>query len=251
MGRWSRKASHDSVEARIPAKLPAELKRNAWSAKRHRPPPDEQRVAAVQGEDGAIGAVGEDESRDRRWENAAPASNVPGMSIRIPCGRLALGIVVCALAVAGRAAAQAPAVPFPDVPPWHWAYQGLASDARAGLFVGYPASPADLVANSLTQVFDGFAHARTPEARAWVERFTYNRPASWPQPFERSTVARFSLGGVASTIAGDATTATFRATITTVAGRTTVTPMRAGLRLIDGDWKVDYATLAEGSTLFR
>ena len=173
------------------------------------------------------------------------------MRIRISPIAPALVVLAAALTVGGRAAAQAPPASFPDVPPWHWAYQGLARDARAGLLVGYPAAPAELVGNSLTQIYGGFAHARAPEAQAWIERFTYNRPASWPRPLERSSVARFSLSDVAVTIAGETATATFRAQVTTRAGRTTLTAMRAGLRLIDGDWKIDYATLAVGSTLFR
>jgi hypothetical protein len=33
------------------------------------------------------------------------------------------------------------AVPFPDVPPWHWAANAVASDQAAGLVIGYPSTP--------------------------------------------------------------------------------------------------------------
>lgn len=173
------------------------------------------------------------------------------MRIPVPYGRLVLVILAGALVVTGRAAAQAPAAQFPDVPPWHWAYQGLASDARAGLLVGYPAAPAELVVNAVTQVYNGFAHAHAPGAPAWVERFTFNRPADWPGPLERSQVIGVSVRDVKPRIAGDAATATFTAQVTMGTGQTTATPMRINLRLIDRDWKIDYATLAGGSALFR
>lgn len=173
------------------------------------------------------------------------------MRIRLLSGRPAFIVLAIALSAAGRAAAQAPAAPFPDVPPWHWAYQGLVRDAQAGLLVGYPTAAAQLVENTLTQVYDGFVHSRAPEARTWVERFTYNRPASWPRPLERSSLARFSLTGVTPAIAGDAATAAFNAQVTTRTGETTTARMRVGLRLLDGDWKIDYATLERGSALFR
>ena len=173
------------------------------------------------------------------------------MHNRMLYGRLALIVLAVALTAAGRAAGQAPAAPFPDVPPWHWAYQGLERDAQAGLLVGYPTPAAELVENAITQVYDGFVHSRAPDAAGWVERFTYNRPASWPRPLERSSLARFSLTRVTSTIAGDVATATFTAQVTTRAGETTTTPLRVSVRLLNGDWKIDYATLAGGSALFR
>lgn len=173
------------------------------------------------------------------------------MNIRIRYPRLALIALAVALSAAGRATAQAPAAPFPDVPPWHWAYQGLVRDAQTGLLVGYPTAVPELIENTLIQVYDGFVHSRAPEARTWIERFTYNRPASWPRPLERSSLARFSLTGVTSTVAANAATATFRAQLTMRNGEIATTPMRVALRLIDGDWKVDYATLAGESALFR
>ena len=169
--------------------------------------------------------------------------------MRIPLSVLV--IAAYAVALTGGAAARPPAPPFPDVPPWHWAYQGLVSDARAGLLVGYPAAPAELVGNAITQVYDGFAHAHAPEARAWVERFTFNRPADWPGPLERSQVIAFSIRGVTPRIAGDAATASFTAQVTMGTGQIASTPMHITLRRIDRDWKIDYATLAGGSALFR
>lgn len=165
--------------------------------------------------------------------------------------RAAAAFAAAALLAAGRAAAQAPAAPFPDVPPWHWAYQSVSRDTQAGLLAGYPAPPAELVENSLTQVFDGFVHARTPEAQAWVERFTYNRPASWPDPLERASITGFVLTGVTTSVSGKAATATFTASVTARTARATTTPMRVGLRLIDGNWKIDYATLTRQNPIFR
>ncbi|HKX19598.1 MAG TPA: hypothetical protein VJT33_16475 [bacterium] len=166
-------------------------------------------------------------------------------------GSAAAAFAAAVLLTAGQAAAQAPATPFPDVPPWHWAYQGVTRDAQAGLLVGYPTPPVELVENTLTQVFEGFVHARTPEAQAWVERFTYNRPTSWPGPLERSSITGFVLTGVKTAVTGDAATAAFAASVTPRTGRATTTPMRVGLRLIDGDWKIDYATLAGQNPVFR
>lgn len=162
-----------------------------------------------------------------------------------------VGALLAVMQPAGRAAAQAPAAPFPDVPPWHWAYQALVRDAQAGLLVGYPTAPDELVKNAITQVYEGFAHARAPEAQAWVERLTYDRPASWPGPLAHSALTSFALRNVSAAVAGDTATVTFTAQVTTRAGQTTTTPMRVGLRAVDGGWKVDYATLAGGSALFR
>lgn len=149
------------------------------------------------------------------------------------------------------AGAQPNAAGFPDVPPWHWAYQGVLKGAQAGLFIGYPAAPAALIENSITQVFDGFVHAQAQGARGWVERFTYNRPAAWPGPLEHTQLASFSIRDVRPTITDDSATATFVAETQTRAGGSATAPMRVNLRLMDGDWKIDYATLASGSSLFR
>lgn len=149
------------------------------------------------------------------------------------------------------AGAQPGGAGFPDVPPWHWAYQGVLKGAQAGLFIGYPATPAALIENSITQVYDSFVHAHAQGAQGWAERFTYNRPATWPGPLERSQLESFSVRDVRSTINGDTATAAFVAETQTRAGQPATAPMRVNLRLIDGDWKIDYATLASGSGLFR
>jgi hypothetical protein len=175
---------------------------------------------------------------------------------------LALAAAI-AIAAGGPGLAQpAQPTPFPDVPPWHWAYRAVTTDQKAGLFIGYPATPAQLVQNSLVQVYGGFVHAQAAGAQAWVERFTYDRPADWPAPLEHSALAGFSLGAVSISVDGDTATASFIAT-QTVRGsagtrsstgrlrRTLRTPMRVRLRLSGQDWQVDYATLAAGSPVFR
>src|SRR5713226_254166 len=100
-----------------------------------------------------------------------------------PAGRVLLALVA-GMVLAG-ASTGASAAPFPDVPPWHWAYDSLTKVHDAGIVIGYPAAPGALVETSITQVYDAFAHAAAPGAQAWAERFTYNRPAGWPAPFLR------------------------------------------------------------------
>jgi hypothetical protein len=145
----------------------------------------------------------------------------------------------------------AASVPFPDVPPWHWAHDAVQKDQDAGLVIGYPASPAELAATAVTQVYDGFAHAAAPGAQEWVERFTYNRPPDWPAPLQRAQVARFALTGMALALSQETGTATFRAAVTTRAGRTVTSPMRVPLRFNGQDWQADYAALAAASPIFR
>ncbi len=162
-----------------------------------------------------------------------------------------LAILLSALWASDTALAQSPPAPFPDVPPWHWAYQAVLKDEQAGLVIGYPSSPAELVATSITQVYDSFVHAHATGAQAWAERFTYDRPSSWPGPLDRSQVTAFTLTGMRPVVTGDTATATFNASVTTAGAGTAVTPMRVTLRLMEGDWKIDYATLAQASPLFR
>ncbi len=171
------------------------------------------------------------------------------MTMRKVLGPIALALA--GLVIAGPAGA---VNAFPDVPPWHWAYPALIKDRDAGLIIGYPTAPADLVKNSLFQIYDGFVHGRAAGARDWVERFTYSRPAAWPAPLEHSPLAFFSLDPIAATVTGDTAVATFTATTTVREGggeRTLRASMRVRLRLIDGDWKADYEMLAAGSPLFR
>jgi hypothetical protein len=140
---------------------------------------------------------------------------------------------------------------FPDVPPWHWASAAVTKDQGAGLVIGYPAAPVELAQNAIAQVYSGFAHAGAKGAQEWVERFTYNRPASWPAPLARSEFAQVTLSGMRMAVHDDTATAAFTAAVTTRQGRTVTTPMRVELRHIGGDWQVDYAGLAQGSALFR
>jgi hypothetical protein len=164
----------------------------------------------------------------------------------------AVAVLLLALAAGpGVAPARAAEVPFPDVPPWHWAHDAVQQDQDAGLFVGYPSTPAELAANSVMQVYDGFAHASAPGAQEWVERFTYNRPSGWPAPLQRSQVRRFTLSGMAVTVSQDAGTAAFAAAVTMRDGRTATTSMRVPVRFNGQDWQVDYAALAAASAIFR
>jgi hypothetical protein len=140
---------------------------------------------------------------------------------------------------------------FPDVPPWHWASDAVTKDQGAGLVVGYPAAPAELAQNAITQVYDGFTHAGAKGAQEWVERFSYNRPANWPAPLQRSQFVQVTLSGMRMAVHDDTATAAFTAAVATRQGRTVTTPMRVELRHNGGDWQVDYASLASGSSLFR
>ena len=163
---------------------------------------------------------------------------------------LAVALLGAGLWAPGPVVAQSPPLPFPDVPPWHWAYKSVLMDQRAGLFVGYPTTPAELVANSVAQVYAGFVHAHATGAQAWVERFTYDRPSAWPGPLDRSQLVSFSVRDLRPVVTGDTATATFTVR-TTIGTSTTTDRMRVDLRQVGGDWKIDYATLERGSVLFR
>ncbi len=139
---------------------------------------------------------------------------------------------------------------FPDVPPWHWAHDGVQKSQDAGILIGYPAIAPQLVENAVFQIYDGFAHAGEAAAQTWVERFTYDRPANWPQPLQQSRIVRFALRDVRVVVHNDTATATFAAAVTTRQGPD-VTTMRVALRRAGRDWQVDYASLAAGSALFR
>ena len=151
----------------------------------------------------------------------------------------------------GLLAPASAAAPFPDVPPWHWAHDSVQFDQAAGLVVGYPASPAELAANAVRQVYEGFAHAGSPGAQEWIERFTFNRPPGWPAPLTRAQLLRVALSGMAVVVRQDASTATFTAAVTMRDGRSTTAPMRVGMRFNGQDWQVDYADLAAASPMFR
>lgn len=164
-------------------------------------------------------------------------------------GKTILAAVAGGLLLGGPAAAAQPT--FPDVPPWHWAYDAVMKLQQAGVFTGYPTPPAELAENSLIQVYDGFAHAGAPGAQRWVERFTYNRPAGWPAPLQHTQIEGFSLTTVQVAVRADTATSTFTAAVRTRDGKTATIPMRIGLRHNGQDWQVDYAALAAGSPLFR
>lgn len=162
-------------------------------------------------------------------------------------GLLALAAGAASLLSVGDLAA---AAPFPDVPPWHWAHDGVQKDQDARILIGYPASASELVQNAVFQVYDGFAHGNAAAAQSWVERFTYNRPANWPQPLQQSRIVRFALRDLRVSLNNDTAAATFAAAVTTRQGQETVR-MRVALRRAGEDWQVDYASLAAGSALFR
>lgn len=161
-------------------------------------------------------------------------------------GCLAIAAATVCLSGTGRSAAAA----FPDVPPWHWAHDGVQKVQDAGIVIGYPAAPAELVENAVFQIYNGFAHAGASGAQAWVERFTYNRPAAWPQPLRQSGIFQFALRDMRAAVHDSTASAAFIAAVTTRRGQE-VTKMRVALRRTGDDWQVDYASLAAGSALFR
>lgn len=162
-----------------------------------------------------------------------------------------VGCILTAGILSPGGSVRAAAPPFPDVPPWHWAFDSVTKVHDAGIVIGYPSSPEELIRAAIAAVYDGFAHASSPGAEAWVARFTYNRPADWPAPLTRARVASFTLTEVRPIASGSTATATYTARIATVDGRVLAGPMRVRLRANDDDWQVDYATLASGSVLFR
>ena len=162
-----------------------------------------------------------------------------------------VGCALVALILFAGAAARAAAPPFPDVPPWHWAFDSVTKVHDAGIVIGYPSPPEELIQAAITAVYDGFAHAASPGAEAWVARFTYNRPADWPAPLTRARVAAFTLTEVRAIVSGTTATATYTARVTTGDGHSFTGPMRVRLRGNGDDWQVDYATLSGASVLFR
>jgi hypothetical protein len=164
----------------------------------------------------------------------------------------AVGVMIAAAAALFfmRHIGAAETTPFPDVPPWHWAHDAVQKSQDTGILIGYPASDTERVENALVQVYDGFAHAGAAGAQAWVERFTYNRPANWPRSLQQSRIVRFALRDMRVVVNSDTATATFAAVVATPQGKS-VTPMRVTLRRGGQDWQVDYAGLAAGNALFR
>ncbi len=158
----------------------------------------------------------------------------------------AVAAVVVVLGLAGAAGAQVPSA-FVDVPPWHWAFDAVQQGAAAGIFTGYPAADAELVANALTQVYDAFAHPDHPLAPAWAEAFLTNLPAGWPQPLLRSRLRGFALSGIDVRVQGDR--ATIRWTAEAVVRADGTSRIRAeataeAVRDPAGRWRIDYGALA-------
>lgn len=150
--------------------------------------------------------------------------------------------------------AQVPISPFEDVPPWHWAFDAVEKLAREGIIQGYPRNDRDLARNSVTQVYEAFAHANHPSARAWAEAFLTNLPSGWPTPLERSNLVSFRLTEQQVRLEGSRGTVTLLASVTL---RGASAPMRARFTTSvvkddAGRWRVDYASLVRGQpNLFR
>jgi len=169
--------------------------------------------------------------------------------VKAGVGRWVAAVTICLCVGAAPAWA---AAPFPDVPPWHWAAAAVAADQAAGLVIGYPSTPAELIANAVTQVYDGFLHAAEAGSQAWVERFTYDRPAEWPASLHRVQLVAFDLSGMRITVGGDVATAAFTASVVPHPGAAAITrQIQARLRYNGQDWQVDYAPLAAADSTFR
>ena len=152
-------------------------------------------------------------------------------------------VIICIWVAVVPAAA---AAPFPDVPPWHWAAEA------AGLVIGYPSAPAELVANAVTQVYDGFLHAGAVGAQSWVERFTYDRPNEWPAPLHRAQIVAFDLSGMRITAGDNVATAEFTASVRPHPGAAAIArQVHARLRYTGQGWQVDCATIAATDSTFR
>jgi hypothetical protein len=164
--------------------------------------------------------------------------------------RAALSVLALIVLVAGIATAQAPTPAFDDVPPWHWAFQAIQELAQKGMLLGYPKADRELALNGVAQVFDSFAHARHPEARAWAERFLFNLPPNWPQPLDRSSLLSFHFAETQVRLAGLQGTVTISlGARVRIAGPpfARIVQTRFSLRVAKdgtGRWRVDYASLA-------
>lgn len=169
--------------------------------------------------------------------------------------RSIIAVLVLVALSGGVAWAQGPSA-FVDVPPWHWAFDAVQQDAAAGIFTGYPTNDTELVANALAQVYEAFAHAGHPAARAWAEWFLTNTPSQWPQPLQHSQLVQFGLEDVRVRVNGDRATATFVAAVTmrTDGGLSTVrSPVQAQAEKDgSGHWRIDYGALVAGQPqIFR
>ena len=167
---------------------------------------------------------------------------------------LLIATVVAALVLPGAAAAQTS--PFEDVPPWHWAFDAVEKLAAEGIIQGYPRNDRDLARNAVIQVYEAFAHAGHPQARAWAEAFLTNLPAGWPAPLERSSLASFRLTDTQVRLDGGRGTVTVQSAVTLRrAGASTTVRSRFTATVVRDDanrWRVDYGSLAAGQPeLFR
>jgi len=164
--------------------------------------------------------------------------------------RAALSVLALIVLVAGIATAQAPTPAFDDVPPWHWAFQAAQELAQKGILQGYPKADRELALNAVAQVFDSFAHARHPEARAWAERFLFNPPPNWPQPLERLNLLSFRFAETQVRLAGaEGTAAISLGARVKIAGPPFAKIVQARVsvkvaRDAAGRWRVDYPSLA-------
>jgi hypothetical protein len=146
---------------------------------------------------------------------------------------------------------------FDDVPPWHWAFDGVQKAATAGAVIGYPRTDREAAINTVIQVYEAFANSAHPAARAWVERFVTNLPAAWPEPLQRSPLQAFRLEAVRAIVAAERGTLSFVAVVTRRPAGAPAVESRAQMRVEvqrdgEGRWRVNYADLAAGQpAIFR
>lgn len=165
---------------------------------------------------------------------------------------LALMTILTLVPTAG-ALAQVPVSPFEDVPPWHWAFDAVEKLAREGIIQGYPRSDRDLARNSVTQVYEAFAHPTHPSARMWAEAFLTNLPSGWPAPLQRSGLVAFRLTEQQVRLEGSRGTVSLLAAVTLRGGATARARITATVVKDDANrWRVDYPSLVRGQPdLFR
>lgn len=152
--------------------------------------------------------------------------------------RIAAVVLTLVVLLPGRSLAQ-----MTDVPPCHWAFDSV--QRAAGIFVGYPTTPREEAANAVVQLYEGL-RCRSAE---WVARFTFNRPPGWDRTIARARVVSVTVGDLALRLAPDSGTASYTVHLVFEGGRTHAEATRASLRLVEGRWLVDYATLPPA--LFR
>jgi len=148
------------------------------------------------------------------------------------------------LSIAAPARAQAPAEPFKDVPPWHWAYEAVEVVRTRGLMIGYPPDDRYAAQNAVIQVLEAFAHPDHPQAAAWAKRYLLNLPPGWPEPLRRSAVRAYSVERIRVRLLGDRGTVEFAATLRLVDGRTASASASVRVqRDAAGRWRADWTDL--------